>query len=233
MVISKIKTNIHWKDVMLAGAVTFKVTVDPKGIVAGMPLSVGRVFVRYGGERYSTPDRIVMSEIKHIRCILNVRYSVWYFLVETSALGLDPANIILPSLYDMRLVPVSQNLAMDVREKRSGRMVHARNGRVRQSNCREAGSNGGLWVIKQRLEHGLESGILQSIICSGHRANHQHCLRWIARSGLRQSHSPRHPRKLRSRSRLVHLEEERPLPSHGFAAFVPPPSRRRCRLMSR
>jgi hypothetical protein len=46
---------------VFAGRVIVTVNVDPYAIVAGSPLSVGRVLVRYGGERYSTPDNRILS----------------------------------------------------------------------------------------------------------------------------------------------------------------------------
>jgi hypothetical protein len=42
---------------VFAGRVILTVNVDPYATVAGNPLSVGRVLVRYGGERYSTPNK--------------------------------------------------------------------------------------------------------------------------------------------------------------------------------
>jgi hypothetical protein len=41
---------------VFAGRVMLTVNVDPYEIVVGRPPSRGRVWERYGGERYSTPD---------------------------------------------------------------------------------------------------------------------------------------------------------------------------------
>jgi hypothetical protein len=83
---------------VFAGKVNVMVNVDPYEILAEMALRVGRVLVRYGGDRYSTPDGSLLSRQAEMTRRENARYSVGYLNVVTSAFGFDPAIMILPSL---------------------------------------------------------------------------------------------------------------------------------------